>query len=55
LKYDLAADPYDVLMQKWSADLIQWQTPGKPANWYRTRWWLDGYRRAAGEPVVAKK
>ena len=55
LKYDLAADPYDVLLRKWSADLIQWQTPGKPVNWYRTRWWLDGYHRAAVEPVVAEK
>ncbi len=55
LKYNLASDSYDAILQKWTDGLIQWQAPGTPSGRYLTQWWIDGFGRGAREPVAAKK
>lgn len=46
LRYDLGRDNFDVLLAKWSTDLVAWHDPAKPANSWWTGWWVDGFRQA---------
>lgn len=43
LKYNLATDSYDDIMQKWTAGLSQSRDPSKPKNYSLTDWWIAGF------------
>ena len=43
VKYDLAKDSYESILDKWSHVLTQWQDPAKPKNYYTSQWWIDGF------------
>lgn len=43
LKYDLATDPYDAILDKWTTGLSQWRDPAKPKNYSLTDWWIEGF------------
>ena len=43
LKYNLATDPYDAIMQKWTSGLSQWRDPSKRKNYAITDWWVEGF------------
>jgi hypothetical protein len=47
LKYDLSADPYEAILEKWTNGLSQWRASDKPASDHKTTWWIEGFGRGA--------
>lgn len=48
LKYNLASDPYDEILRKWTEGLSQWREAGKPRNYYVNQWWVEGFGGRVG-------
>jgi aryl-phospho-beta-D-glucosidase BglC (GH1 family) len=42
LKYDLAKDSYESILDKWARGLSGWQH-ASPSNLHRNDWWIDGF------------
>ena len=49
LKYDLAKDAYEDILNKWMTGLSQWQHSGKPANYSFNKWWIEGFKQTRTE------
>jgi aryl-phospho-beta-D-glucosidase BglC (GH1 family) len=47
LKYDLSADSYEAILEKWTSRLSQWRDPAKPKNYHETTWWIEGFGTGA--------
>lgn len=47
LKYNLATDPYDDILHKWTEGLSQWRDASgdaaKPKNDSMNKWWIEGF------------
>jgi hypothetical protein len=45
LKYDLAADSYESVLEKWTTGLSQWRTGTSPRDLQKNTWWIEGFGR----------
>jgi aryl-phospho-beta-D-glucosidase BglC (GH1 family) len=43
LKYNLAEDPYEAILEKWTTGLSQWRESGKAETLHKTGWWIEGF------------
>jgi endoglucanase len=51
MRYDLSADSYESLLEKWTHGLTQWQDASKPKNSAITSWWVEGFRQ---QPLMGR-
>ena len=43
LKYNLADDSYESILDKWTTGLSQWRDGSQPANLHKNEWWIRGF------------
>lgn len=55
LKYNLASDVYDAILEKWSAGLSQWRDESKPKNLSRNEWWIEGFSKGFKGEGIEKR
>ncbi len=46
LKYSLAEDTYETILDKWTTGLAGWREQPKPGDLRETAWWIEGFGRA---------
>ncbi len=45
LKYDLASDSFDSILQKWTWGLSNWQNSSRETSLHANHWWIEGFGR----------
>ncbi|MDB5354058.1 MAG: hypothetical protein JWN24_511 [Phycisphaerales bacterium] len=55
LKYNLATDSYESILEKWTAGLSQWRDNSSPASIHKNTWWIEGFGRGFKGDGTASK